>query len=80
MSLSKKRKEGGGTRTIRGTSHKIVTVAEFKEFERRFKFKPRLKIVSNVSRFKPTLNLNRVLADLSGVSNSLNSISGCRTW
>jgi len=43
-------------------------VAEFKEFERRFKSKPwllvPLKIVSNVSRFKPALNLNRVLADL----------------
>ena len=48
-------------------------MAEFKEFERRFKFKPRLKygwfhlkIVSNVSRFKPALNLNRVLADFGG--------------
>ena len=53
-------------------------MAEFKEFERRFKFKPRfpLKIVSNVSRFKPALNLNRVLADLNRGSNSLNSISG----
>ena len=52
-------------------------MAEFKEFERRFKFKPRfpLKIVSNVSRFKPALNLNRVLADLNRGSNSLNSIS-----
>ena len=35
-----------------------------------------LKIVSNVSRFKPALNLNRVLADLNHGSNSLNSISG----
>ena len=34
-----------------------------------------LKIVSNVSRFKPALNLNRVLADLNRGSNSLNSIS-----
>ena len=34
-----------------------------------------LKIVSNVSRFKPALNLNRVLADLSRGSNSLNSAS-----
>ena len=33
-----------------------------------------LKIVSNVSRFKPALNLNRVLADLNHGSNSLNSI------
>ena len=57
-------------------------VAEFKEFERRFKFKPRfkwlvpLKIVSNVSRDMPALNLNRGLADLNRGSNSLNSISG----
>ena len=56
-------------------------VAEFKEFERRFKFKPEFKygwfqMVSNVSRFKPALNLNRVLADLNRGSNSLNSISG----
>ena len=54
-------------------------VAEFKEFERRFKFKPRLKFgwfKSNVIRFKPALNLNRVLADLNRGSNSLNSISG----
>jgi len=35
-----------------------------------------LKIVSNVTRFKPALNLNRVLADLNPGSNSLNSISG----
>ena len=35
-----------------------------------------LKIVSNVSRFKPALNLNGVLADLNRRSNSLNSISG----
>jgi len=34
-----------------------------------------LKSVSNVSRFKPALNLNRVLADLNRGSNSLNSIS-----
>ena len=34
-----------------------------------------LKIVSNVSRFKPALNFNRVLADLSRYSNSLNSVS-----
>ena len=32
--------------------------------------------MSNVSRFKPALNLNRVLADLNRGSNSLNSISG----
>ena len=36
-----------------------------------------LKIVSNVSRIKPALNLNRVLADLNRRgSNSLNSILG----
>ena len=35
-----------------------------------------LEIVSNVSRFKPALNLNRVLADLSRVLNSLNSATG----
>ena len=34
-----------------------------------------LKIVLNVSRFKPALNLNRVLADLSRDLNSLNSAS-----
>jgi len=44
----------------------MKTVAEFKEFERR---------ISNVSRFKPALDLNRVLADLNRGSNSLNSIS-----
>ena len=36
------------------------------------------KIVSNVSRFKPALNLNRGLADLNRGSNSLNSISGLK--
>ena len=34
-----------------------------------------LKIVSNVSRFKPALILNRDFADLNRGSNSLNSIS-----
>ena len=34
------------------------------------------QIVSIVSRFKPALNLNRVLADLNRGSNSLNSIPG----
>ena len=34
-----------------------------------------LKIVSNGSRFKPALNLNRVLADLNRGLNSLNSTS-----
>ena len=56
-------------------------MAEFKEFERRFKFKPRFKYgwfhlkLCQMSRFKPALNLNRVLADLNRGSNSLNSIS-----
>ena len=36
------------------------------------------QIVSNVSRFKPALNLNRVLADLNRGSNSLNFIPGRR--
>ena len=35
-----------------------------------------IEIVSNVSRFKPALNLNRVLADLSRDLNSLNPASG----
>ena len=39
-----------------------------------------LKIVSNVSRFKPAFNLNRVLADLNRGSNSLNSISDSTTF
>ena len=56
-------------------------MAEFKEFERWFKYKPRLKygwfhLKLYVSRFKPALNLNRVLADLNCGSNPLNSISG----
>ena len=59
-------------------------VAEFKEFERWFKFKPqfkygwfRFKLYQMFhSRFKPALNLNRVLADLNRGSNSLNSIFG----
>ena len=57
-------------------------VAEFKEFERRFKFKPRfkygwtnLKLYQMFKEFKPALNLNRGLADLNRGSNSLNSIS-----
>ena len=44
----------------------VYPVAELKKFERL-----PLKIVSNVSRFKPALNLNRVLADLNRGSNSL---------
>ena len=36
-----------------------------------------IKLCQNLmSRFKPALNLNRVLADLNCGSNSLNSISG----
>ena len=46
---------------------------EFKEFERRFKFKSRVKYGWFLL---PALNLNRVLADLNRGSNSLNSISG----
>ena len=57
-------------------------MAEFKEFERRFKFKPRFKYgwfplkLYQMFQDKPALNLNRVLADLNRGSNSLNSISG----
>ena len=52
--------------------------AEFKEFEPQRKFQPWLKygwlkIVFNFSRFKPALNWNRFLADLSCCSNSLSS-------
>ena len=55
-------------------------VAEFKEFERRFKFKPQLKYgwfhLKLYQMFQDlSLNLNRVLADLNRGSNSLNSIS-----
>ena len=65
-------------------------MAEFKEFKRRFKFKPRFKYgwfhlklyqmfevnLQTFDTIKPALNLNRVLADLNRGSNSLNSISG----
>ena len=61
----------------------VTPEAEFKEFEPRHKFKPRLKHVwfylklySNFSRLKPALNRNRFLADLSRGSNSLNSDTG----
>ena len=60
----------------------VKTVAEFKEFNRRFKFKPRFKygwfhlklyqLFQDLSR----RFLNRVLTDLNRGSNSLNSISG----
>ena len=66
------------------TLETLIPVVEFKEFEWWFKFKPRfkygwfhLKFVSNVSRFKPALHLNQVLADLNRGLNSLNSISDC---
>ena len=56
------------------------TEVDFKEFELRPKFKPRLKYgwlnLKLYQRFKPALNLNRVLADLNLGLNSLNSISG----
>ena len=47
-------------------------MAEFKEFERRFKFKPRFKY--------GWFHLNRVLADLNRSLNSLNSISSNLSW
>ena len=63
------------------------SVPEFKEFERRFKFKPRLKYgwfhlkcfkIQAGAKFKP--GFWRILADLNRGSNSLNSISGLRHW
>ena len=52
-------------------------MAEIKEFERRFKFKPRLKYGwFHLKLYQMFQDLNRVLADLNGGSNSLNSISG----
>jgi len=57
-------------------------LAEFKEFERRFKFKPRfkygglpLKLYQMFQDLSRRLILSRVLADLNRGSNSLNSIS-----
>ena len=54
--------------------------AEFKEFEPRFKFIPRLNYgwfqLKFYQMFKPALNLNRVLVDLSRDLNSLNPASG----
>ena len=42
-------------------------VAEFKEFERRFKFKPRLKYGwFHIKLYRMFQNLNRVLADFGG--------------
>ena len=57
-------------------SNKSVT--EFKEFERRFKFKPRFKYGWFHVKLYQMFNLNRVLADLNRGSNSLNSISDCK--
>ena len=58
-------------------------VAEFNDFERRFKFKPRLKygwfhlkLYQMFQDLSTALNLNLVLPDLNRGSNSLNSISG----
>ena len=39
-----------------------------------------LKIVINFSKFKPALNSNRFLENLSRGSNSLNSDTGTETW
>ena len=51
-------------------------MAEIKEFERRFKFKPRLKYGwFHLKLYQMFQDLNRVLADLNRGSNSLNSIS-----
>ena len=57
--------------------------AEFKEFEPRLKFKPRLKygwfhlnFLFNFLRFKPVLNWYRILVYLSRGLNSLNSDTG----
>ena len=53
----------------------FTSEAEFKEFVPRLNY-GWFQIVSNVSRFKPALNLNRVLPDLIRDLNSLNSASG----
>ena len=57
-------------------------MAEFKEFERRFEFKPRikygwfhLKLYQMFQDLNRALNLNRVLADLNRCSSALNAIS-----
>ena len=58
------------------------SVAEFKEFERRFKFKPRFKCgwfhLKLYQKFQDLSQTGfwRILADLNRGSNSLNSISG----
>jgi len=54
----------------------VQSVAEFKEFERRFKFKPRFKYGwFHLKLYQMFQDLNRVLADLNRGLNSLNSIS-----
>ena len=54
-------------------ANKKFPEAEFKQFEPRLKFKPELKIVSNLSKFKPALDWNRFLGELRRGLNSLNS-------
>ena len=52
------------------------TETEFKEFERRFKFKPRLKYGwFHLKLYQMFQDLSRVLTDLNRGLNSLNSIS-----
>ena len=70
---------------IRHKTRHQKPVAEFKEFERRFKFKPRfkygwfhLKLYQMFQDLSRRLIKNRVLADLNRGLNSLNSISGYR--
>ena len=54
-------------------------MAEFKEFERRFKFKPWLKYGwFHLKLYQMFQDLSRVLADLNRGSNSLTSISGLK--
>ena len=51
-------------------------MAEFKEFERRFKFKPRFKYGwFHLKLYQMFQDLNRVLVDLNRGLNSLNSTS-----
>ena len=56
----------------------VISVAELKNLSGGLNLSRGLNMVgstvSNVSRFKPALNLNRVFADLNHGSNSLNSI------
>ena len=54
----------------------MITVAEFKEFERRFKFKPRFEYGwFHLKLYQMFQDLKWVLVDLNRGSNSLNSIS-----